>query len=315
MMLLRKIAGVLLASAAFLAAARPAQGIIEFPDPGRDVLNFPAQSPADGYQYEGEFGKFMGTAIAPEYFITAKHLGVTQVGSTFTLSDGTKYVTDSVQTDGDVAIWHVTTKFTRYAPIDTQPGSDVGQDFVAYGRGYTRGAAITVATGPDMGLKGWQWGSYDGSVSRGTGTIDGTTSVSGYGQEITWTFNPNSSQLSNADSGGGLFIKRNGQYVLAGINDLVDAGPYSSTGPEGPFVAGSIFNQSGLYLHNPQGPPELLSDTGGTQSYDLQVAANLGFILQVTGVPEPSGLALMAAGLLGLGLAGRRRRRGRRSAA
>src|SRR5262245_56744701 len=34
-----------------------------------------------GWQYEGNFGAYLGTAIAPHFFITAKHLG--QVSSKF----------------------------------------------------------------------------------------------------------------------------------------------------------------------------------------------------------------------------------------
>lgn len=50
-----------------------------------------------GWQYEGQFGSFLGTVIASNYFITAKHIGGS-VGDTFVFS-GVNYTTTAVFPD------------------------------------------------------------------------------------------------------------------------------------------------------------------------------------------------------------------------
>jgi hypothetical protein len=50
-----------------------------------------------GWQYEGQFGAFLGTVIASNYFVTAKHIGG-NVGQTFTFNE-VNYTTTAVFPD------------------------------------------------------------------------------------------------------------------------------------------------------------------------------------------------------------------------
>ena len=70
-----------------------------------------------GWQFEGQFDGFLGTVIAPNYFITAKHIGGS-VGDTFTFS-GTNYMTTAVFPDpsSDLQIWRVAGSFPSHAAI------------------------------------------------------------------------------------------------------------------------------------------------------------------------------------------------------
>ena len=60
-----------------LAFASLAQGVILFRtgDPAANTTEPTGSLAGSGWQFEGNFGNFLGTAIAPHYFVTAKHLG------------------------------------------------------------------------------------------------------------------------------------------------------------------------------------------------------------------------------------------------
>src|SRR5580693_5424744 len=60
-----------------------------------------------GWQYEGQFGSFLGTIIASNYFVTAKHIGG-NVGQSF-IFNGATYTTTAVFPDpsSDLQIWQV----------------------------------------------------------------------------------------------------------------------------------------------------------------------------------------------------------------
>src|SRR5438067_6891303 len=54
--------------------ARIGQAIILL-DTGNPQKNTSTPGDNSGWQYEGRFGGYLGTPIAPMYFITAKHIG------------------------------------------------------------------------------------------------------------------------------------------------------------------------------------------------------------------------------------------------
>src|SRR5262249_50106396 len=60
-----------------------------------------------GWQYEGSWGGYLGTAIAPNYFLAAKHIGG-NVGDSFTF-DGVSYTTTAVfdSPSSDLRLWRV----------------------------------------------------------------------------------------------------------------------------------------------------------------------------------------------------------------
>ena len=204
-----------------------------------------------GWQWEGNFGSFLGTPISSKHFITASHIGG-WVGQQFTLN-GTTYTTTAMYDDPatDLRIWKVDKTFNSYAPIYTG-GSDVGQYMVVYGRGTQRGNEVW-STG---GLKGWYNGAFDGVKSWGSNYSSGTVwGGSDKGTLLSYAFNKNGGTLDEAtlsvgDSGGGVFVHDwDGKWKLAGINYAID-GPFSYWGgSDGGFNA-SIFDKGGLYTRN-----------------------------------------------------------------
>jgi hypothetical protein len=219
--------------------------------PGGSLIN-------SGWQYEGTWGGFLGTPIAPKYFITAEHIGG-QIGGLFFFR-GIAYPTTAVfdDTDSDLRIWRICGTFPDYAPIYTLT-NEVGRNFVNIGRGTQRGAPVTTTNGL-FGIKtnGWLWAAYDGVQRWGENGVAGIQNGNGIlatgpiGEVLQATFDANAGanecHLSTGDSGGALFIKDGAVWKLAGINLAVD-GPYN-TSNSGPGFDAAIFDERGLYTTN-----------------------------------------------------------------
>jgi hypothetical protein len=239
-----------------------------------------------GWQYEGMWGVFLGTPVAPQYFITAKHVGGS-VGQDFTLS-GVSYTTVAAFDDpnSDLRIWKIATTFPSgvIAPLYTAP-NETGQNLVVFGRGRQRGAAVTDSEG---GLHGWLFGENADFMQRwGTNEVSATLDGGpGLGQLLRAEFNHglNSTEcdLSEFDSAGGVFIKDPADNVwkLAGINYAID-GPYKSSPTDPDSFNADLFDQTGFF--NSDGSPA----TGPGAFYASRISSNLGFIRNVIGVPEP----------------------------
>lgn len=262
----------------------------------RDLLD-------SGWQYEGTFntgaGFFLGTAIAPNYFITANHVNL---GTTFTYH-GTDYaVTGSTKlANSDLRVFSVSGTFDSYAPLwnESVDGSEVGRKMVIIGRGTQRGAEVRV----NGVLKGWQWGTDDHVQSWGTNVVSSVVDASsdGLGQLMTFDFDAtgdaNEGALSAGDSGGAVFLQSGGSWKLAGINYGVDS-PFSLTDGGATFNA-DLFDYGGLYFYDAstgkyeyQAPGALDQPVA---SYASLISSNLSGIQSVTGlsgsiVPEPAGL-------------------------
>ena len=280
-MRLRRLAIIL---AAFQAAARLASGVI-LVDSGDPTTNTSPPGDNSGWQYEGQFGGFLGTPIAPLYFVTAKHIGG-QVGMAFTFH-GETFTTTAVypDPDTDLQIWQVDHAFADYAPLYTQTGSEPGLELRVIGRGTQRGADLTF----DGNLCGWDWGPGDGVQRWGRNLV---TAIVPYGTNTDWLFLqanfdspglPSEAHLSAGDSGGGVFILQNGLWCLAGINYGVDD-LFTAPDPSTEFVA-AVFDARGYYEENDDGSFTLI--TGGenvpTAFYCTQVSARLAWIQSVTG--------------------------------
>jgi hypothetical protein len=255
---------------------------------------------AGGWDYEGNFDSFVGTPIASDYFITASHIGGT-VGQTFTYL-GVDYVTTAVtrEPNSDLSIWQVSGTFPTYAPLFTDPGAEVGQPLYVFGYGAQRGAAV-YNPGGDMSLAGWQFGAPTSALSWGQNVVDSIQggllaayfrSDSGIANEAT---------LSAGDSGGGVFVKQNGRWSLAGINyGVLSPYSFSSDGSNG-FDA-DIFNAgTGLYTDvSDTSTPNYQDKTGAGYWVATDIADNLSFIDGVLGVPEPSSVAACVLGVAGM---------------
>jgi hypothetical protein len=195
-----------------------AQGVILFrtADPSANTTA-PTNDPAgSGWNYEGQFGGFLGTPIAPHFFLTAKHIG--QAGSVFTFG-ATNYtlVTHFNDPFSDLSIWKVVETLPAIAPLYTN-NNETGLRLVVIGKGTQRGSGVFV--GPD--LHGWYWGPGDGVQRWGENTVaDVVNFSSGPDDAIYATFDqnglPNESHLSGGDSGGAVFIEDGTVWKLAGL--------------------------------------------------------------------------------------------------
>jgi hypothetical protein len=269
-----------------------------------------------GWQYEGLYGAYLGTMIAPQYFITAQHFG-TQ-GTTFTQSgifNGGSDVTYNIDTHGQQR--HRLLGHRGHGPAHLQGAGELfelctalhrlprsGLTMVTMGRGGPRGADVLV--GGD--LHGWEHSSPDGTARWGSNTVSGVYasalgdllmagfSASGTAEEAT---------LSNGDSGGGVFVNDGGVWKLAGVNYSID-GQFdtNNTVGDGSEFDAALFDRGGLY----QGSdafgwtfiPDLPLDNPSNM-YASRISTNAASIMSIAVVPEPhSALLVLLAAFCGL---------------
>jgi hypothetical protein len=269
-------------------------------------------TPPDGLgSYEGLFGPYLFTPIAPRFFVTANHVGGSGSGSITYSNNTVTSTTYNVQfytriSGTDLAIWEIqpsdTDSFTYYAPLE-QSAPATGAPLVVIGRGTARGSAVT---------GGWAWGSGTGAVSWGTnnvayaGPVSGTPSGFG-GSFIYYTFDQsagdNEAILSSGDSGGAIFIQNpiTNVWELAGINSLVD----SVNLADGSVPSYALYDARGYYDGS-----TLITGTDPVPegSYDTAIYSNYDAIVAVTGIPEPATGLLLLASLCPLAAARGRRR-------
>jgi len=294
----------LLAAAALLGAG-PARAIIFIStgDPNFNTTAPTGQYANSGWQFQGTWGNYLGTPIAPKFFLTSKHLEGVIVGSIFTYL-GQSYTTVRKIEDptSDLAIWEVSTPFPNYATV-YYGKTEVGKEAVFVGRGVGR------EDEPKLAGKGWRW-SANTKQRWGTNTISSIADLgSGMGETLRSTFDlgggSTEATIGDRDSGGGLFIKdTDGMWKLAGINFDV-TGPYKYSLSDGDNFNAALYDQSGLYVSLLTGGFGPASGPGAF--YSTRLSSHQAFIHSITGLPEPSSAALLAAG--GLFLANIRARR------
>lgn len=252
-----------------------------------------------GWQFQGLWGNFLGTAIAPNHFITAKHVGGS-VGNTFLYhGDGESYTTIASYNspDSDLTVWEVDRPFVSFAPLFT--GDPTGEALIVFGRGTERGPEVYNVHSE---LAGWQYGFSDGITRWGQNTVSGTLDLgSGFGEMLEVKFdNPgvaNEATLAPGDSGGGVFVEDDGIWKLAGINYGVE-GPFSADG-ESAFGA-ALFDKGGLYQRMNGGwnfVPDA-SQNLPTLFVATSISSNSDWILSTVPEPVESGI------LFGLSLMG-----------
>lgn len=296
-----------------------------------------------GWQYQGQFYNFLGTPVAPHWFITAAHPGGV---NTFTFNGVTYNVDQSFVGSGagwingphsDLRLWKVQETFPTWAPLwdESVDGSEVGRDMAVFGRGTQRGAPVYgLASAPRDGsvrpgmrvpgteLKGWAVGPEDHVQSWGANIVDSVFDASQYdlGDLLTFDFDRISplseeSMLSNGDSGGAVFVKSaSGTWKLAGLNFSVD-GPFRIRPTSENFLA-TPFDEGGLYIaDNPVFQvPDGAQDVPGV-SYASRISSNLAWIRSIIGNPGPSPItsapepATTAIALIAAGASALRRRR------
>jgi len=306
------------------ASATVSHGVILYSSPTRNTTPPSGSLAGSGWQYQGQWGEFLGTPIAPQYFVTASHVGGT-IGQNFSYNGSSYPVSAGFSSpNSDLTIWKINGTFDTFAPL-YRGGSENGKGVVVFGRGTQRGTEVRARNGQ---LKGWTWGAYDSVQSWGTNSVSSIVNAGpGAGSLLKINFDArggaNEAALSGGDSGGAMFLQDGGVWKLAGINRGVD-GPFSTTGVDGSGFLAAIFDQGGLYTGG-DGRWSFVKDSGkdiAAGAYATRIASNLSWIDGVTSgsvaatigggagtsgaVPEPAGVALLAAGA---GLMLKRRRR------
>lgn len=278
-----------------------------------------------GWQYEGYYGGFLGTMIAPQYFITAQHVGYQ--GTSF-ISKGIfnggsdiTYTIDAAANGGlgywdiagtDLRILKINESFSTYAPLYTGL-TEVGMSLVTVGRGGPRGADVMVSGV----LHGWQQTAADGVARWGSNIVNDVTTFAGYGELLVSAFNDSGpfytteeATLSTGDSGGGVFVNDGGIWKLAGVNFSVDGyfDTNNTTGDGSDFSA-ALFDRGGLYQGSDAQGWTLIPNVGPdnpSSFYASRISASAAAIQAIAVVPEPQSALLVA--IAGLGALTRRRR-------
>ena len=266
-------------------------------------------SGATEWDLQGIWGNFLGTPIAPQYFLTARHVGG-GIGDSFVVN-GALYLTTAFfdNAGSDLRIWQVDHPFPSFASLYTGL-SESGQPLLVFGRGTQRGEPVSVPGPSGSEIKGWRWGLADGRKRWGENQVDrivdGDALVAreaapsfGVGELLRVYFDsasgPNEAHLSGGDSGGGVFIQEGLSWKLAGINYAVD-GSYSLTGDDAGFSA-AVFDESGLFVgeagdwvQRAPGPTPLPG-----AFYATRVSTHASWIYQVTSGNFPPAPRLFAA--------------------
>jgi hypothetical protein len=313
------------ASAALLAGASAAQAVIVAGPQARNTAA-PTGTLADsGWQWQGQFGPFLGTAIAPNWFITAEHIGV-GASSPFVYRNAqgqpTSYSVAQIVDDpsSDLRLVRVNGTLSSFAPIwdGGGDGSELNRSFVVIGRGTQRGAEVfgpSSVASPTRGkknsqFKGWLWGSGDGVQAWGTNVatsfVDGGPTL---GSLIYGNFSraggDNEAMLSAGDSGGGLFMQNAaGQWKLAGINYGAEFLFARTQGGE--TFAAALHDMGGFYAASTNPYTFLPEQTADRQAgfYSTRVSSRLAWIngvitappppAETIAVPEPASMSLLA---------------------
>jgi len=201
-----------------------------------------------GWDLQGIWGSFLGTPIAPRYFLAAKHVGGTP-GDVFTLN-GVDFHTIAFydSPNSDLRIWKVAETFPAYAPLYTAT-NEVGSSLVVFGRGTQRGAAVIVSGHTN----GWKWGVADQRRRWGENVVSATVDFNGVSgallkAEFNRTGGPiNEAHLSTGDSSGAVFLQESNVWKLAGINYSVD-GYFSTDGTTNTQFDAALLDMGGLWI-------------------------------------------------------------------
>ncbi|HVM62633.1 MAG TPA: hypothetical protein VMV72_17360 [Verrucomicrobiae bacterium] len=265
--------------------------------------NAPTGSLANsGWQYEGQWGLYLGTPIAPTFFIAAQHIGGS-AGQPFVLNGFTYTTVTNFDDPGtDLRIWQVAQTFPYYAPLYT--GSDeVGQPCVAVGRGTQRGSLVSV-NGP---TNGWMWSTSDHVQRWGQNTVAGVYTNGGDDLLLYANFElngmTNECDLSPGDSSGGLFIQNGSTWQLAGVHYSV-SGPFSFDGSSADEFNAAVVDQRGLYFEDCDGGCWTLVPTNYPVAvpgafYSTRVSSRISWISSVINYNLGNDLGILGIKIVG----------------
>ena len=236
-----------------------------------------------GWQYEGRWGAFLGTPIAPHFFLSAKHVG--QAGAVFTFG-GVDYtlVKEFGDPSSDLDLWQVAETFPFFAPLYTK-SDEIGKPTLVIGRGTQRGSEVFV----NGTFSGWNWGPGDGVQRWGENLVGAIVTLAPDNELLYGTFDAagflEEATLSAGDSGGAAFIQDGSTWKLAGIHYSVDGPFYVDAAGNGGFNA-ALFDSRGLYVSDEASPPHYTLITGDAPVpaglYPTRISSKLAWIYSVT---------------------------------
>ncbi|MGI8433068.1 MAG: hypothetical protein ACR2MW_12355 [Chthoniobacterales bacterium] len=273
-------------AACFIVAPLPARAVIldRTGDPAANTSAPTGSLANSGWQFEGIWGGFLGTPIAPHFFLSAKHIG-NAGGSVFTFGAlNYSVVRGFADPNSDLNLWQVTETFPTFAPLYTQ-SDEVGKLTVVLGRGTQRGSDRLV----NGALAGWNWGAGDGVQRWGTNLVSALASLGPDDDFIYGLFDHNGlteeATLSSGDSGGAAFIEDGGVWKLAGIHYAVDGPFYTDANGNGGFNA-ALFDARGLYVADEAHPGQYVLVSGSAPVpagfYPTRISSKLAWIYSVT---------------------------------
>jgi len=250
-------------------------------DPGYNTSAPTGALTNSGWQYQGLWLNFLGTPIAPQYFITANHVGGT-TNDVFFFNGRPYHPVAAFKTfDSDLAIWRVQETFPSYARLYSS-SNETNQHLIVFGRGTQRGAPVVVGGQTN----GWFWGAPDGVQRWGENDVAAITNLGvGVGDMLRVIFDGNDGSnechLSDGDSGGGVFIQEDGVWKLAGINHGVD-GEFSNAVDAAVFTA-ALTDRRGLFQQTSTSDWIPINGALPVPSafYSTRVSANLDWIYSV----------------------------------
>ncbi len=282
-----------------LLAAMPLRAVIVSGGDGSG--NTTSSGAGDGWNYVGSIGGasgvYLGEVNGSYWVLTAAHVGAgsftldgtsySQVGSAFSLTNSSGLPIDMVlyRIDGNAALP------PALSLSDSTPA--LGERVTMIGNGVNRGTSETYwnfnwqeTSNSFLGnYKGYKWtGTY--AKRWGQNTANGATVVQGNTTYFTTTFaqGSGSAQATVGDSGGGVFVFRNGAWELAGIMGLVST---TSNQPASTSIYGGMTYSADI------------------ATYRTQI---LNIMNTTAPIPEPGVLSLLwLAGGVGTALALRRR--------
>jgi hypothetical protein len=208
-------------------------------DPAANTTEPGGELAGSGWQWQGVWGGFLGTAISPRVFITANHV-LGSIGQEFHFAGLPFRTVRREEIPGtDLSVWEVAGRMPMWAPIYTNR-SEVGLPAVLIGNGTQRGEEIQD--------RGWKTGLADGVRRWGTNEVEGVEDF--FGDLLECRFDQaaggDEAMLSSGDSGGPLFVRdTDGAWKLAGIHFAV-SGPFSPDTNAAPFF-GAFYDTAGWF--------------------------------------------------------------------
>jgi hypothetical protein len=296
----------MLLTAALLSPATMLRAVVLVRSEQRNTTAPTGKLADSGWQWQGQWGDVLGTAISRRFFITAEHVGG-DVGDPFVLN-GVSYTAIASYDDPntDLQVWRIAETFPSWAGL-YKKNEEPGRTVVIHGRGTARGDEI-VANGQ---LKGWLWGDEDHVQAWGRNVLVGQSGgkadpEAGGGNvpksRIYWKFDRVSAlkeegTVTRGDSGGGVFIRDLGVWRLAGVNLAVES--EFSYPDASQLLNGALMDVGGL-----KSGDNLIADTikdNASRGFATRIGARWEWIFQVVegkvppsagsasgiGVPEP----------------------------